>query len=144
MLNDRDFILLAGQPQPWDDETRARCRPGPVPGTCNSDDLVKVQVEQHQRGRRVAQLVRTIYGWSVRYASAIDQCALMFPGISEPATLAACILWGRTWAEEDPVNREFIARKAPIRDLAARGELEKMSGGERAVVEPVIGQALSP
>lgn len=144
MLNDRDFLLLAGQPKSWDDETRRRCRPGRGSNTVNSEDLIKVHVEQHQRGRREAQLVRTIYGWSVRYASTIDNCALLFPGENAPATLAECILWGRAWADEDPANREFFGRKRSLLDVAARGEVETMSGGEKAVCWPVIQAAMTP
>lgn len=107
MLNDTYYILVAGNPQKWDDETRARCRPGRYENTWNSEDLCKVQIDQHRRGRRSATIVETIYGWSLRSASNLDGRQIIASRLTRDEAIAA----GTAWANEDPDNREFFIRR---------------------------------
>jgi hypothetical protein len=102
MLNQQAFVLLAGDPEAWDQEMIRRCRP-----TDNRypESHANVQVEQAARGRLSAELVESIRGWSVRYASNLQNRAFIFRrGTKEQAIEA-----GKTWANADPKNREFFA-----------------------------------
>lgn len=111
MLNDTHFTVLAGNPSKWDAETRERCRAGRYPGTFNSEDLCRVQVDQHLRGRRSATLWETVYGWAVGYDSNLQNRAVIRGGRREPGlTRDQAIEAGIQWANEDPTNREFYAR----------------------------------
>lgn len=112
MINNDAFVVLAGDPSAWDEEMVRRCRPGRYPGTFKSEDVCKVQVEQHVKGRRSATLCETIYGWSVRLASGLDDRQLLFVRGTKEAALA----FGIAWANEDPKKREFYVRKdhAPV------------------------------
>ena len=112
MLNTKYYTLLAGNPEAWDQETRDRCRPGHVPGTYESEDLCRVQVEQHARGRRSATIFQTIFGWSVQYGSNLDGRATLFGGRSRPnTTKQEAIDFGIAWANEAPAYREFYVAK---------------------------------
>jgi hypothetical protein len=54
-------------------EKVARCRPGTFyPDTFNSDDISTFLSERHFAGYRVAELVPSRYGWSVRSASGLE------------------------------------------------------------------------
>lgn len=97
MLNDTHFKLIAGNPRKWDDETRERVAKG--------EDLPSVQISQFARGRRSAEVVQTIYGWSVRSATNLDNRAFI---ARRCATLDEAIAAGTAWANEDPENREFF------------------------------------
>ena len=115
MLNTDAFVVLGGDPSAWDEETRQRVPHGRYNGTYNSDHLVNVQEDQHRRGRRSAELVQTMYGWSVRYASGLDANAIIFGGRnSPPLTREQAIDLGVKWANEDPKNREFYTRKSNL------------------------------
>lgn len=111
MLNTSHFTLLAGNPSKWDEETLRLCKPGRYEGTYDSADLCKVQVDQHRRGRRSATPVKTMYGWTVRLASGLDERQIL----CKVETREEAIAWGKAWANEDPENREFYAA---AKDLA--------------------------
>lgn len=110
MLNTTAFTLLAGNPSKWDEETATRCKPGRYAGTYDSEDLCKVQVDQHQRGRRSAALVKTLYGWTVRLASGLDERQIL----CKVETREQAIAWGTAWANEDPEKREFYAHTGDL------------------------------
>jgi hypothetical protein len=104
MLNTEHFILLAGDPTQWDEEIAKA-------GT----KLVEVQVDQHRRGRRSAELVKGMYGFYVRAGTGLDNPAILAntkerDGELDGSALAA-LNWGRAWAEADPKNREFYVRR---------------------------------
>ena len=106
MLNTAHFTLLAGEPEPWDAEIRDARGPG--------FSLTEMQVDQHQRGRRSAQLVKTMYGWSVRFASGLDNNAILFGSRQthergEDCSIETAIRFGIQWANECPDSREFFA-----------------------------------
>lgn len=111
MLNTKDFVVLAGNPQKWDDEIRARCRPGDSSGTFNSEDLCKVQAEQYRSGRRSMHLDRTIHGWCVRgnFGFAVVATFASKRMGNLDGSKEAAMEFGTRWANEDPDNREFIA-----------------------------------
>jgi hypothetical protein len=105
MLNTWNFTLLAGKPAKWDAEfTEKNIAPGV------RFNMTELQREQHERGRRSAELVHGPRGWSVHYASSLDNYAPI-PGeafifTSRKLAVAA----GKRWANADPDHREFFAR----------------------------------
>ena len=63
-------IILAGNHKKWQDEIESQCR---KIGNCfESEQLCQVQREQSARGRREAMLIRSMYGWTLRYASGLQ------------------------------------------------------------------------
>lgn len=110
MINQTAFVVIAGNPTKWDREMRERVVPG-------DESLVAMQVSQHARGRRTAQLTNTIYGWSVRAGSGLDSFRVLAGtrrGEHISGSLQAALHWGIAWAEQDPDNREFIAHRAEV------------------------------
>jgi hypothetical protein len=74
--------------------------------------MADLQREQHERGRRSAELVRCHgSGWAIRYASSLDNYALI-PGAwnRHSHSRKMMVEAGIAWANEDPNNREFFAR----------------------------------
>jgi len=104
MINIYHYDLLAGNPGAWDEETINRCHVG-------SEPLTTIQVEQHKRGRRSAHLIKSAYGWTVRYASGLDDFRILRKGfeLREDA-----ITFGIAWANEKPDSREFFASKSDL------------------------------
>ncbi len=121
MLNSKYFIVLAGNPQPWDEETLRRCRSGAVTDTINSEDLCAVQVDQWARGRRSAVLNSTMYGWSVGIDSNLGDRKILLSGRREGRHIEKeeAIAFGIAWANEDPANREFYVQ---IKDAPSNPE----------------------
>lgn len=123
MINHEAFVLLAGNPKKWDDEIRNGCKRsmGAKPDPNSSDffdssDLCRLQVTQHARGRRSACLQRTMYGWSVRLDSGLDDRQILYGGrhSNVDRSQEAAIAFGVAWANEDPENREFYAYKKDV------------------------------
>jgi len=112
MLNTEHFTLLAGDPTAWDNEVRERCQPGKQPGTFASADLCQVQVDQARRGRLEAELVRSVYGWTVRYASGLQGRAIIYRTGEHSPALALKL--GREWVDRDPANRSMFVRKYEV------------------------------
>jgi len=106
MLNTAHFELLAGNPEKWDEETRRRVAQG--------ESLPNVQIDQHSRGRCAIELVETIYGYSIRYASGLDNWGILFGSrmAGRPIHRAEAIEWGKQWVARDPEKREFFTRKS--------------------------------
>jgi hypothetical protein len=87
--------------------------------------LTILQVRQHDRGRRSAVLVKTLrFGWAVCHASNLDNCAVIFSGkdMGREIPQEEAIAFGVAWANEDPKNREFFARKVDIQRGKTRRE----------------------
>ena len=105
MLNTTQYIVLAGNPKPWDDATTRRVDGG--------EDLTAIQEDQYAKGRLSMQLVHCGHGWGVRPAS-----SLMLPyqiGDNNIRMLhLEAIKLGMEWAYEDEVNREFFARTSDL------------------------------
>lgn len=108
MLNLKHYVLLAGDPRAWDEEMVRRG---------HMENLAAIQIDQHRRGRRSANLVETMtLGWTVRYASNLDDRALLFGGraLGRQASQREAIAAGIAWVEEDPSNREFFALQSDV------------------------------
>jgi len=100
MLNTEHFVTLGGIPDKWDSEMRERT------GECS---LTELQESQSARGYRPAILVATVRGWSVRFASGLQGFSIIIRGRGE--SRAEVVKLGIDWANQDPYNREFYARK---------------------------------
>ena len=146
MLNTEHFILLAGRPEKWDEEVRRQ-----VSGAAGQNvgiNLAELQEEQHNRGRRSVEVVKSAYGWTVRCASGLDNFELLAGSRCDadwPGTYAAAAAWAINWANEDPGNRECFVRKADAEEIVTiEVEMQAFGGGEiRTVVIPVaegVGQ----
>jgi hypothetical protein len=146
MLNAEDFILLAGRPEKWDEEVRQRAgRSGGLNARINPPEL---QEDQHARGRRSVEVVKSACGWTVRCASGLDNFHLVAGSRLDahwPGSYAAAAAWGINWANEDPENRECFVRKTDAEDVVTI-EVEMTAFGRgriRTVVIPVaegVGQ----
>lgn len=112
MLNQKNFILLAGNPQKWDDEMLTLTNRG--------EALVALQVSQAQRGRLSAHLVRSIYGWTVRYASGLQNFAIIHKSGSK--NIANALSFGINWANQDPNNRELFVSQSEIERAREEGD----------------------
>ena len=111
MLNTERFILLAGSPEAWDAEMLALPDRG--------ESLVDLQVSQAGRGRRSAHMVLSIYGWTVRYASGLQNRNILFGSGSFDPKLA--LDWGVGWANRDPMNREFYVSRYEVDRCEEKG-----------------------
>jgi hypothetical protein len=105
MLNKEFFVLLAGNPDPWDDEVLRRTRQG-------RESLIKVQEDQYSRGRRSAKLMHLAMGWAVADTTGLESSPVLF----RKATKREALNWGMEWAKADPKNREFFATKKDMED----------------------------
>jgi hypothetical protein len=147
MLNTEHFILLAGNPGRWDEEVRQHARHAGAHNVWIG--LPQLQEDQHERGRRSLEVVRSAHGWTVRYASDLDNFHLVASGRHDshwPGTYAAAAAWGISWANEDPENRECFVGKVEAEEIVTIDvEMQAFGGGRiRTVVIPVAegpGQA---
>jgi hypothetical protein len=77
-----------------------------------SAPLCDLQSEQHSRGIRCAEIVKSIYGWSVRAGSGLDNFRLLAG--SRDGTLdgshEAAVHYAQTWQACDPANRYVFER----------------------------------
>jgi hypothetical protein len=142
MLNAEDFILLAGRPEKWDEEVRQQAsRAADQNVGMNLRDL---QEEQHYRGRRCFEVVKSGCGWTVRCASGLDNFQLVHGARHDahwPATYAAAAAWAINWANEDAQNRQCFVRKADAEEIVTI-EVEMQAFGDakiRTVVIPAAG-----
>ncbi len=86
-------VVLAGNHQKWQDEIEANC---PKVGQYfESNKLCAMQRSQSARGRTEADLGRSIYGWTLRYASGLQDWSIIFASRDHnPATaLAEALRW---------------------------------------------------
>ena len=103
MLNNQHFSYLAGESESWDDEMRARIAQG--------ESLVDLQVEFHNRGRCEAHVVKTLKGYSVRYASGLDNFGILFRGC---ASYTEAVQKGTEWVQQAPTFRALYVRNTDI------------------------------
>ncbi len=103
MLNTEHFTYLAGNSEEWDDEMARRVADG--------EDLCSLQVECHGRGRLEAEVVKTLKGWSVRYATGLMDFGLLFKGCK---TFKEAVSKARRWVEDDPDRRAAFVRNGVI------------------------------
>jgi hypothetical protein len=106
-FNKDHFVTLGGNPDKWFAE---------MSGLGLGQDLCALQESQSERGYRPAELVKSMYGWSVRYASGLQGFSLLLSGrkMGRKFSREEAIAWGKAWAAEDPDNREFYARRADL------------------------------
>ena len=140
MLNTEHFILLAGKPENWDEEVRQQATG--VVDQNGEINLPRLQEDDHGRGRRSVEVVKSAYGWAVRCASGLDNFQLVAGSRHDapwPGTYAAAAAWGINSANEDPGNRECFVRKAHAEDVVTiEVEMQAFGGGRiRTVVIPV-------
>ena len=112
MFNTEHFILLAGSPEKWDEEIRQQGRPAGEQKV--GINLTKLEEDEHDRGRRTVEVVKSGYGWMVRCASRLDNFQLIAGSGCDahwPGSYAAASAWGINWANKDPQNRQCFVRK---------------------------------
>ena len=146
MLNTKEFVLLAGRPEKWDEEVRQQTSRAADQNV--RTNLPKLQEDQHRRGRRSVEVVKSAYGWTARCASGLDNFQLVAGsrhGAHWPGTYAAAAALGINWANEDPENRDCFVRKAEAEEIITiEVEMQAFGGGRiRTVVIPIaegVGQ----
>jgi len=116
MLNTDHFMLLAGVPDPWDEEIRQAQVRDP------RFNLARMQVNQLDRGRRSARMNETSYGWNVAYASALDDHATLYGNLQDfqmgkDCSIEAALRFGIQWANSAPDCREFFVARRDIKDV---------------------------
>ena len=81
-----------------------------------SEDLCKVQEDLAVRGILGAQLVRSMFGWSVRYDSGLQNWGLL--ASSRQGTLdgsfKAAVEWAEAWVAKDPLHRYAWASRREV------------------------------
>lgn len=117
MINTKDFVLLAGEPGYWDAAALAVV-------DCGVLTLSEMQKNQYAAGRRSAQLVRGMYGWYVRLVTSFSDRQILANtsehGGKLDGSLEDALRWGRHWANCDPANREFFARRSDLEETAVQ------------------------
>lgn len=90
-------------------EKARECTPSKLyPGRFESGSLCRWQSQIHARGIIHARLCQTIFGWSVRSGSGLDNFCLLAghrDGALPNATLDQAIEWARNWCADDPEHR---------------------------------------
>lgn len=80
----------------------------------NSEQLCKHQEQVSRRGVVEAEIVESIYGYSVRYASGLQDFGLILPARGrEDPSLAFAEEYCRKWVAADP-ERRFATRTVRI------------------------------
>lgn len=76
-------------------------------GYRESEALCAVQREQARRGILAAELVESVYGWSVRYASGVQNFGLLASSRrgQVDGSRADAEAWARRWVAQDPGRR---------------------------------------
>lgn len=102
-------IFIAGQElyEAAQAERAAAIEASGVPyGHGRSEVLCRVQMQQAGRGLQGAQIVKSMYGYSVRYDSGLQDWGLLRrAGSSRDPSFAAAIDFCRRWVAEDPTHR---------------------------------------
>lgn len=103
-----DIVIIAGNAEPWRQQRLAlEARRKALRGDAFDQELCALQVSQHQAGLRTATVHETIYGFSVRSSSGLDNQAFI-PNGRRLATWQDAMTAGRTWAGQDPEHRVFF------------------------------------
>jgi hypothetical protein len=82
------------------------------PSCFDSDSLCRVQADIWRAGYRDAELVESVYGWSVRHASGMESFALIASARrgDVDGSLASAIAAAERWVAEDPDRRTVYVR----------------------------------
>ena len=107
-FNTDHFVTLGGNPEKWFAEMSNLKDRG--------HGLCALQESQSARGYLPAELVKSIFGWAVRYASGLQSRGILFGYriTGRKASREEAIAWGKAWAAQDSDNREFYARKSDL------------------------------
>lgn len=113
MLDPTHFEIVAGERVV--EELRAQ-QEAIIPWTgygYASDNLCALQRTWDERGIRGAQLTQSIYGWSVRADSGLQDFALLAGKRmgNVDGTLEGAVAWARAWAARDPKRRYVWKRR---------------------------------
>lgn len=81
-----------------------------------SEPLCAWQSEVARRGVIGATLVKSMYGWSVRYDSGIQNFGILAGARSGvlDGTLKAAVEWAKGWVAEDPTRRYAWVRESEL------------------------------
>ena len=111
MINKKHFLLLAGNPEEWDNEM--------LDLTNRNQSLIDLQLDQARRGRLSAEMILSTHGWSIRYASALQNFNMLFGSGSFDPKIA--LEWGVNWVNKNNKNRELYVRKTYIEKCESKG-----------------------
>jgi hypothetical protein len=101
--------VIAGDQAKWDRELAS------VPKVGNyyeSNALVALQERQSRAGYLPAKLIKSNFGWSIRYASGLQDFGVLLAPRGR-MTLAEVIAWGKQWVAASP-NRVLLVSKSEI------------------------------
>jgi hypothetical protein len=106
MVNDKDFVLIAGDPSKWDAEIRS---------LAGNVSLSALQSAQFMDGRRGA-ILQPVHGgreWVVTHDSSLSGFVAI-NGMKPVVDKLVAIRVGIAWAERAPLKREFYARRVDV------------------------------
>jgi hypothetical protein len=108
-MDPKHFIIIAGRElsEALDAEKR---------NTKGGEDLCRVQEAQASRGIQGAQLVRSMFGWSVRYDSGLQGWGLLASSRQGTldGSLRAAVEWAEDWAAQAPTHRYAWASRREV------------------------------
>lgn len=87
-------------------------------GAGNSEELCKRQERASREGITEAELVKSMYGWSLRYASGLNDFGLIARARETGATWAKAVEYAKEWQAKDP-ERRFVTCCDPLAGLGA-------------------------
>lgn len=109
MLNSAHFDIIAGLDvvEAIRAERARTVAAGSRPGTFDSETLCRHQERIASRGVLGAEIVKSNYGYSVRYDSGLQNWGLLASSRAGTVdgSLEAAIAWAKTWQAEDPTRR---------------------------------------
>lgn len=87
-------------------------RQGGWPQSPRDEALCNAQSALHSRGYRSAELVKSVFGWSVRSGSGLDGFALLASSRTGVLTGSAgdALKWAMNWVSDDPNKRDVFFR----------------------------------
>lgn len=86
----------------------------------DSEGLCRLHAEQDRRGILGAELVKSIYGWSVRYDSGLQNFGIIAGARygQVDGTYEDAVRFAQQWAAEDPTRRYVWVRMSAIEAAA--------------------------
>jgi len=102
MARNAEFITFAGNIEAWEAEI--------AEGVAQGEDLSRMQERQNARGRSIVELVRSLYGWTVRDAMGFTGRAIRYKATS----FDDAVRWCREWVAADEDSREAFVRRSNL------------------------------
>jgi hypothetical protein len=114
MIKQDWMVIVAGEAliNALEVEQKAKCK-----WTGNgyaSDDLCKLQRDQASRGIEGVEIVKSIYGYSVRYDSGLQNFGLLASSQGLGGTLEGATNYAKDWVAKEPSKRYAWMRKSNI------------------------------